>query len=407
MLIIPEVQIANGKVITRSPARDADIVHDVHPLDAVRQFEADGAERIHVVDVDAASGSGENNAELIRQILNSSLIPIQVAGGMRTVAQIEEWLERGAACVVLGTVAITDQALLADVSNRHPGAILANLATKDGLVMIDGWRTQTAFTSRDIVYDLQMTGVAGIIHTDIDRFRNGSATTLALTMELNEDVVIPVYSSGTIHSLDDIATVRYLPNIHGVIVGHALFNGRFTLPEALSVANQPGPVLDPEIETPVSSQGIQGSLNVYLSAYNLSPAARWWNRELRRAITDSNPYVDMTIPQEDLDVDLNAVSARAIQAAYENAIDSAEAVVVMLDGVENEAWTGFECGFARARGKYLIGVIAANPEPEKRASLFIAMCDELIEFQPGEDWQVMLNSIARQVSACLLFQQAS
>ena len=162
MLIFPEVQIASGRVVTRSPSRDTDIVHDVPPIDYVEWLESEGAQRLHVVDVDAASGNGCDNAALVRQILSRTLLPVQVAGGIKTVAQIEDWWEAGAASVVLGTVAITDQALVADVAARHPGAILVNLATKDGYVMIDGWRTQTAFRPADIVYDLQMRGVAGM-----------------------------------------------------------------------------------------------------------------------------------------------------------------------------------------------------------------------------------------------------
>ena len=123
-------------------------------------------------------------------------------------------------------------------------AILANVATKDGYVMIDGWRTQTAYLPQDIVYDLQMAGVAGIIHFDINRFEGDASTSLALTMEMDQQVVIPVYSSGTVHSLDDMARLRYLPNIHGVIIGEALLNERFSLQEALACRraerHQPG-----------------------------------------------------------------------------------------------------------------------------------------------------------------------
>ena len=120
---------------------------------------------------------------------------------MRTAHHIEWWFESGAAHAVLGTLAIIDQSLLAEVSARYPGAILANIATKDGYVMIDGWRTQTAFRPQDIVYDLQMTGVAGIIHFDINRRTGDAATSLALTMEMARDVIIPVYSSGTVNDL--------------------------------------------------------------------------------------------------------------------------------------------------------------------------------------------------------------
>ncbi len=91
--------------------------------------------------------------------------------------------------------------------------------------MIDGWRTQTAFRPQDIVYDLQMAGVAGIIHVDIDRRLADASTALALTMEMKANVVIPIYSSGTVHGLEDISRLRHPPNIHGAVIGEALIIG--------------------------------------------------------------------------------------------------------------------------------------------------------------------------------------
>ena len=303
MLVFPEIQISEGKVVTRASPAANNVVHPITPYDAVHGFEAQGAERLHLLDVDAALGKDTTNAELIVELIASTTIPVQVAGGMRTLHHIEEWFDAGAAHVVLGTLAITDQQLLAEACARFPGAILANIATKDGYVMIDGWRTQTAFRPQDIVYDLQMAGVAGIIHFDINRFEGDASTSLALTMEMNQDVVIPVYSSGTVHSLDDMARLRYLPNIHGVIIGEALINERFSLQEALHVAAQRETSPEPEVETAVSVRGIQHPLKVYLASYGLSPAVRWWNHDLRQAVTDDNPYVEMVIPQEDLEID--------------------------------------------------------------------------------------------------------
>ena len=283
MLVFPEIQISEGKVVTRVSPEAENIVHPLTPSEAIARFEAQGAERLHLLDVDAALGKDTANGDLIAGLIASTHIPAQVAGGMRTLHHIEAWFEAGAAHVVLGTLAITDQQLLAEACARYPGAILANIATKDGYVMIDGWRTQTAFRPQDIVYDLQMAGVAGIIHFDINRLEGDASTSLALTMEMNQDVVIPVYSSGTVHSLDDMARLRYLPNIHGVIIGEALINERFSLQEALQVAAQRETSPEPEVETAVSVRGIQNPVKVYLASNSLSPAVRWWNQALRQA----------------------------------------------------------------------------------------------------------------------------
>jgi len=402
MLIFPEIQISEGRLVTRTARTDKNIVYEMSPLDAVRRFEKDGAERLHVLDVDAALGREKTNANIVHEILSSTRIPVQVAGGMRTADHIDSWLETGAAQVVLGTLAITNQSLLAEVCTRHPGAILANVATKGGYVMIDGWQTQTAFVPQDIVYDLQMAGVAGIIHFDIDRFEDEAATSLALTMEMKKNTVIPIYSSGTVHTLDDVARLRYLPDIHGVIIGKALLEGKFTLKEALEVARQGETSPEPEIESTLSRRGIQRPLKVYLAAYNLSLAARWWNLDLRQLITDDNPYVDVVIPQEDLEIDPEQMTRREVQAAYEQVVEEADTVMVMLDGIEDEAWTAFECGYARARGKFLLG-IASTVENESRSRLE-AMCDDVVRFDPSEDRSTILASLAKSVNACLLVE---
>ena len=404
MLVFPEIQISEGKVVTRVSPEAENAVHPLSPAEAVRKFEAQGAERLHLLDVDAALGKDTTNDELIGELIASTPIPVQVAGGMRTLHHIEAWFETGAAHVVLGTLAITDQQLLAEACARYPGAILANIATKDGYVMIDGWRTQTAFRPRDIVYDLQMAGVAGIIHFDINRFEGDASTSLALTMEMKQDVVIPVYSSGTVHSLDDMARLRYLPNIHGVIIGEALLNERFSLQEALDVAAQRETSPEPEVETSVSVRGIQHPVKVYLASYSLSPAVRWWNQDLRQAVTDDNPYIEMLIPQEDLDIDPAELTPRELQAAYEKVVDDADAVVVLLDSINHEAWTGFECGYARARGKYLLGI--ATTAPNEARTPFEAMCDDVIIVDPNEDRLHTFASIAKQVNARLLMDSA-
>ena len=400
MLIFPEIQISKGRLVSRNSRTTESIVYDQLPLDAVRSIEAQGAERLHVLDVDAALGRDETNADLIHDLLSSTEMPVQVAGGMRTAEQIDSWLEAGAAQVVLGTLAMTNQPLLAEVCAHHPGAIIANVATKGGYVMIDGWQTQTAFTPQEIVYDLQMAGVAGIIHFDIDRFEDEAATSLALTMEMKKNAVIPIYSSGTVHSLDDVARLRYLPDIHGAIVGKAILEGKFTLREALEVANQKETSPERDLESTVLPHGIHQPLKVYLASYHLSLPARWWNLDLRRLITDDNPYVDVVIPQEDLAIDPDQMTRREVQAAYEEVVEEADTVVVMLDGIEDEAWTAFECGFARARGKYLLGIASAVENAPR--SRFEAMCDEVVRFDPEEDRSTILSTLAKSVNTCLL-----
>jgi len=404
MLIIPEIQLQDGKVITRAAIEGDDIVHDIEPRDAVRGFIADGAQMLQIVDIDAARSKGENNEALIREIINDTDIPIQVAGGIRTLAQINEWFEAGAARVVLGTVAITDSPLVVEAASRHPGGIIVHLATRGGYVMIDGWKTQTAFMPQDLIRDLQMTGIAGVIHKGTESLDSEFEEALALTEQLSHDVSIPVYSSGTVRTLDDLARLRYLPNINGAIISHALIAGEITLEDALQVASEKETNLEPESITHNVNMGIHQGVRAYLAAYNSSQAARVWNLQLRDTVTEDNPYMEILIPQIDLELDMENMSQREIQASYESELDKADIVIVILEGVESEAWTGFECGYARAHGKYIYGITSDQAAKAPSQVRFESMCDELIYFNPGDDITKTHTEISHELATRVMVQ---
>ena len=385
MIIIPEIQIRDGKVITRNAIEGDDIVHDISPADALHKFISEGAQMLQIVDIDAARSNPQRNEELIKQLIKETDVPIQVAGGIRTLSQINDWFETGAARVVLGTVAITDSPLVTEAASRHPGGIIVHLATRDGYVMIDGWKTQTAFTPQDLIRDLQMTGIAGVVHKGTERLDGDVVEAVALTEELSHNVSIPVYSSGTVRVLDDIARLRYLPNINGAIISHVLMTGQIDLRDALQVAAEKETNLEPESITSNVNMGIHHGVRAYLAAYNSSQAARVWNLELRDRLSEDNPYMEVLIPQQDLDIEAEIMSQRELQACYESELDKADVVIVVLEGVEAEAWTGFECGYARARGKYIYGVTSEQSVKGPSQRRFEAMCDELIVFSPGDD----------------------
>jgi phosphoribosylformimino-5-aminoimidazole carboxamide ribotide isomerase len=385
MIIIPEIQIQGGKVITGAADESSDIVHEISPRQAMQNFVADGAQVLQIVDIDAARSKPENNEQLIRELLNETDVPIQVSGGIRTLAQINDWFEAGAARVLLGTVAITDSPLVVEAASRHPGGIIVHLATRDGYVMIDGWRTQTAFMPQDLIRDLQMTGIAGVVHKGTDLMDSEYDEAVALTEQMSHGVSIPVYSSGTVRTLDDIARLHFLPNINGVIVSHALMTGEIALKDALQIASQKDPNVEPESVTHNVNMGIHQGVRAYLAAYNSSQAARVWNLALRDMITEDNPYMEILIPQADLELDAENLSRRELQACYESELEKADIVIVILEGVEAEAWTGFECGYARAQGKYIYGVISDDSARGPSQLRFEAMCDELIYFTPGDD----------------------
>ena len=121
MLIIPEIQIQEGKVVTLSTTEGSKTIHDISPQDAVKKFAEGGAKMLQIVDIDAARSEPENNEELVKQLIRDSDVPVQVSGGIRTLNQINDWFDSGAARVVLGTIAITDAPLVVEAANRHPG----------------------------------------------------------------------------------------------------------------------------------------------------------------------------------------------------------------------------------------------------------------------------------------------
>ena len=397
MLIIPEIQIQDGKVITYSPRHGDDVVHDILPMAALKKFVEADPKMIQIVDVDAVRSKQTNNEALIKQMITETDIPIQVYGGIRTLNQINDWFESGVARVVLGTVAVTDSPMVIEAANSHPGGIIVHIATRDGHVVIDDWKTQTAIKQEDIMRELLVSGIAGVIHKAAESMYGGFVEDLALTEQLSQDVSIPVYSSGTVLTLDDISRLRFLPNINGAIISHALMTGDISLQEALQVAAQKETSPEPETITPNVKMGIHKVIRAYLAAYNTSQASRAWNLALRDAITDANPYIEVTIPQHDLELEEGPLTPRDVQQRYQDELDNSDIVIVILDGVENEAWTGFECGYARAKGKYIYG-ISADPEmrdlSQKR---YASMCDELIFFTSGDD----LNASHSEISHTL------
>lgn len=241
MIVYPDIEIKDGKTVNLTRGLENNpTIFDISPLDAAKQFEADGAEWLHVIDIDGVFQGGRHNAELICEIIEQVKIPVQVGGGIRTASAVDWWLEHGAARVVLGTAAVVDQHLVWGVCGRHPGKVVVAVDAKDGLAMIDGWRTQTSFNALDLAKKFENSGVAAIIYTDINRFEKDPESSLAPTTEMGTELNIPVISTGTVSKLDDISNLRLLPNIDGVIIGHALFHKTFSLKQAIEVAKEPG-----------------------------------------------------------------------------------------------------------------------------------------------------------------------
>lgn len=245
MIIYPYIALKDGRCVNLPRGRiDESRVYDVDPLETAIGFARDGAEWVHVVDLDAVAGSGSNE-ELIRQIIRKTGTPVQVAGGIRSEEQVRRWSDAGAGRIVMGTASVTHPQWVREIAYAHPDQIAVSVDVWQGHVMIRGWLEQTAYTATDFVHWFDGWPLAQIIVTDIDRELELPESSMALVTRVAMETATPVTASGLARTLDDISELKYLYNISGCIVGRALYEGTYTLPEALELARPtPEPIAE-------------------------------------------------------------------------------------------------------------------------------------------------------------------
>ena len=240
MVIYPDIEIQRGRCVNLRRGHMQDpIIYDITPLEAAQRHVANGAQVLHVVDLDKVMGSTEDNHKLVLEIIEAVNVPVQVGGGIRTIETARWWFEHGASRVVIGTAAIEDRHFLHELCNQYPGQVVVSIDARHNKVMCHGWTEETIYTPLEVARDLQERGVAAIIYTDIDLDDDHPEATFAMTTKMVDELHIPVISSGAVKTLDDISTLRMLPNIAGVLVGRALMNEAVSLKDALAVCRQP------------------------------------------------------------------------------------------------------------------------------------------------------------------------
>ena len=238
MLIIPDIELQNGKCVNLVRGQmDQPVVYDKDPVQAAIDFQNEGAQWLHVIDLDAVGLRENDNHKLVCEIIEAVHIPVQVAGGIRSMTSLEWWLDHGAGRVVIGTAAVKDPHFVKEACARFPGKVVVSVDARGDRVMVEGWTETTTFTALEYARQYEVDDVAAIIFTDIDRDEDLPESSLATTTDLATKLITPVIASGPVKTLDDISTLKYLPNIAGAITGRALFNGEFTLSEAIAVAD--------------------------------------------------------------------------------------------------------------------------------------------------------------------------
>jgi phosphoribosylformimino-5-aminoimidazole carboxamide ribotide isomerase len=208
------------------------------PADQARRFEQAGFEWLHVVDLDGAVAGRAVNERAVAAIIAAVRMPVQLGGGIRDMARIQHWLASGISRVILGTVAITNPALVREACRRFPRRIAVGIDARAGRVATEGWATTTESTAADVARAMAHAGVAAIIYTDIERDGMMSGVNIAATAALARSVPVPVIASGGVSSLDDIAALRAQreSGIAGAIIGRALYEGALDARAALAVA---------------------------------------------------------------------------------------------------------------------------------------------------------------------------
>ena len=236
MLIIPAIDLKDGKCVRLEQGlMDRALVYSDDPATTAKHWEAQGAEFLHVVDLDGAFAGVPKNLEAIKAIRNAVKMPIEVGGGIRDIATINTLISIGVDRVILGTAAIENPAFVQEACQRFPGKIIAGVDAKDGMVAIKGWSEVTNVKAIDLARQMQDYGVIAIIYTDIKRDGMLSGPNIGATKLLAESLHIPVIASGgvaTMKDIQDLLTIRY-SGISGVITGKAIYSGSLNLREAI------------------------------------------------------------------------------------------------------------------------------------------------------------------------------
>lgn len=236
MIIYPTIELMKGRCVSLWRGRLEDPQGwNVDPVDVSKSFVDAGAEAMHITDLDAVAG-GDGNASLIAEIVRKVGIPVQVAGGYRTQESIERAFDMGAARVVMGTIAVRHPEWVKAMAKYYPDQIVLAVDVLNGQVMVDGWREAAVIAPETLIEEFATAPLAAVKITDIYNDVDATESSIAVIAHLAEYARAPVIASGAVHSIDDIARLKYVPNIAGTLIGRALVRGTVDLREALAVA---------------------------------------------------------------------------------------------------------------------------------------------------------------------------
>jgi phosphoribosylformimino-5-aminoimidazole carboxamide ribotide isomerase len=239
VILFPAIDLKDGQCVRlkRGAMEDA-TVFNTDPAAQARSFADAGFEWLHCVDLNGAFDGRSTNADAIKAIRAAISLPIQLGGGIRDRAGIEGWLEAGISRIILGTAALKNPALVKEAARAHPGKIAVGIDARDGKVAVEGWAEVSQLDVADLAARFEDAGVAAIIFTDIARDGMLQGVNAQATAALARQTEIPVIASGGVAGIEDIHALNQTaePNILGVIIGRALYDGRIDPKAALSLS---------------------------------------------------------------------------------------------------------------------------------------------------------------------------
>ncbi len=233
MLILPAIDLLNGEAVRLTQgAKETAIIYDPNPVNVAQKWQRKGAKWIHVVNLNGAFGDSLANIQAIQRIIDITDIPLELGGGIRSMKDIDRWLENGIARVILGTAAVRDPQLVQDAVQKHgPDKIVVGIDARDDRVAISGWAEQTGVSAIELARIMKQYGVERIIYTDVYRDGELSGPNVTATLEVAENANISIIVSGGISNEDHIRNIVDLkhPLIEGLIIGKALYENRMDL----------------------------------------------------------------------------------------------------------------------------------------------------------------------------------
>ncbi len=235
MLVVPSVDIMKGRCVQLVGGRPETEKAYGDPVELAQRWVAEGANYLHVIDLDAAIGTGDNLQKVV-EVISNVKIGVEVGGGIRTLERANKLLIAGAGKVILGTAAVKNPELVAKLVEQAGGArVMVALDSRSGKVTIEGWQAQTEKTAVQLAKEFERMGVGSLLYTVVDVEGSMKGVAESEIRKLTDAVRIPVFASGGVGTLDDVRAARKA-GATGLVIGMALYTDKFTLKQAMEVA---------------------------------------------------------------------------------------------------------------------------------------------------------------------------